>query len=63
VVGEEGILQELDLKGIKYAGGPADGGKTVSLAPGVFMEHDHDVSELLGAMDVCAINTLRAGLP
>jgi hypothetical protein len=43
VIGEVGIQEELDLKGIKHLGGPADGAKVVSLKPGEFMEHDHDV--------------------
>lgn len=46
-MGEEGIQQELDLKGIKHIGGPEDGKKTVSLSSGTFMEHDHDVSEFV----------------
>jgi hypothetical protein len=45
VIGETGILEELDLKGIPYLGGPADATKVVSLKPGEFMEHDHDVSQ------------------
>lgn len=44
VVGEVGILEELDLKGIKHVGGPEDAGKKVELTPGMFLEHDHDVS-------------------
>jgi hypothetical protein len=43
VIGETGILEELDLKGIPYLGGPADATKVVSLKPGEYMEHDHDV--------------------
>jgi hypothetical protein len=44
VIGEEGIQQELDLKGIQHIGGPSDGDKKVRLGPGEFMEHDKDVS-------------------
>lgn len=43
VVGEAGIEEELDLKGIAHVGGPADGEKTVELTPGRLLEHDHDV--------------------
>lgn len=43
VVGETGILEELDLKGISYIGGPADADKKVELKPGYFLEHDKDV--------------------
>ena len=44
VVGEVGIQEELDLKGINHIGGPADADKKVELTPGMFLEHDHDVS-------------------
>lgn len=43
MVGEVGIQEELDLKGINHIGGPADAGKVVDLSPGVYLEHDHDV--------------------
>lgn len=43
VVGETGILEELDLKGISYIGGPADADKKVELKPGYFLEQDKDV--------------------
>lgn len=46
VVGETGILEELDLKGISYIGGPADADKKVELKPGYFLEHDKDVRRL-----------------
>eukprot|EP00983_Pelagomonas_calceolata_P128988 1161566-Pelagomonas_calceolata.AAC.2 len=44
VVGEEGIQEELDLKGIKHLGGPADGSKSVNLKSGEYMHHDPEVS-------------------
>ena len=43
VVGEVGIQEELDLVGVPWIGGPADGDKKIDLAPGQFMEHDKDV--------------------
>ncbi len=43
VVGETGILEELDLKGISYIGGPADADKKIELKPGFYLEHDKDV--------------------
>ena len=45
MIGEEGILQELDLKGIRHLGGPSDGDKRVKLGPGEFMEHDEEVGQ------------------
>ena len=44
VVGDVGIEEELDLKGINHIGGPADKDQTVELRPGYAMPHDHDVS-------------------
>jgi hypothetical protein len=43
VIGEAGILEELDLKGIPYLGGPDDATKTVALKAGEYMEHDPEV--------------------
>lgn len=43
VIGETGILEELDLKGIEHMGGPEDADKVVTLKKGEFMEHDPDV--------------------
>jgi len=51
VVGEVGIQEELDLKGIKHIGGPADGPKAVSLKAGEYMEHDHDVGAVVVGFD------------
>ncbi|KAF9674530.1 hypothetical protein SADUNF_Sadunf10G0136700 [Salix dunnii] len=44
VVGEDGILKELELAGFQYLGGPDDGGKKIELKPGFLMEHDKDVN-------------------
>lgn len=43
VIGDVGILEELDLKGYQYIGGPADNDKKIELSPGYALEHDHDV--------------------
>lgn len=44
VVGDVGIQEELDLKGINHIGGPADKDQVVELKPGYALPHDHDVS-------------------
>ena len=44
VVGDVGIQEELDLKGINHIGGPADKDQVVDLKPGYALPHDHDVS-------------------
>jgi len=51
VVGETGILEELDQVGIQYLGGEADGDKKVTLAPGQLMEHDPDVAAVVVGFD------------
>ena len=43
-MGEIGIQEELDKKGIQHIGGPQDAAKIVELKPGFALEHDHDVS-------------------
>lgn len=43
VIGETGILEELDLKGIQHLGGPDDATKVVTLKKGEYMEHDPEV--------------------
>ena len=43
VVGDVGIQEELDLKGINHIGGPADKDQVVDLKPGYALPHDHDV--------------------
>ncbi|KAK2988140.1 hypothetical protein RJ640_017472 [Escallonia rubra] len=42
VIGEDGILKELELAGFQYLGGPEDGGKKIELKPGFLMEHDEN---------------------
>ncbi|KXZ56678.1 hypothetical protein GPECTOR_1g610 [Gonium pectorale] len=51
VIGETGILEELDLKGIRHIGGPGDADKRVTLKSGEFMEHDHDVGAVVVGFD------------
>lgn len=43
IVGEVGIQEELDLKGIRYCGGPDDADKKIDLKPGYALPHDEDV--------------------
>ncbi|XP_057471434.1 phosphoglycolate phosphatase 1A, chloroplastic-like isoform X2 [Actinidia eriantha] len=43
VIGEDGILKELELAGFQYLGGAEDGSKKIELKPGFLMEHDHDI--------------------
>ncbi|GFR41253.1 hypothetical protein Agub_g1928 [Astrephomene gubernaculifera] len=51
VVGEAGILEELQLKGIHHLGGPADADKRVTLRSGEFMEHDAEVGAVVVGFD------------
>eukprot|EP00798_Chlamydomonas_sp_ICE-L_P008759 gene8758-33623_t len=51
VIGEVGIQEELDLKGIKHLGGPQDADRQVNLKPGEFMEHDKDVGAVVVGFD------------
>ena len=44
-MGDVGIQEELDLKGINHIGGPADKDQVVDLKPGYALPHDHDVSK------------------
>ena len=46
MVGDVGIQEELDLKGINHIGGPADKDQIVELKPGYALPHDHDVSRV-----------------
>ena len=51
VIGEEGILKELELAGFQYLGGPTDGDKKIELKPGFYMEHDKDVGAVVVGFD------------
>lgn len=51
VIGEEGILIELELAGFKHLGGPTDGDKKIELKPGFYMEHDKDVGAVVVGFD------------
>ncbi|PNX71128.1 phosphoglycolate phosphatase-like protein, partial [Trifolium pratense] len=51
VIGEDGILKELELAGYQYVGGPEDGGKKIELKPGFLMEHDDDVGAVVVGFD------------
>ena len=46
-MGDVGIEEEFDLKGINYLGGPKDGEHKVELKAGYAMPHDPDVRLLL----------------
>ena len=43
VIGEVGIIEELELKGIQWIGGPDDADKKIELKPGFALPHDEDV--------------------
>lgn len=45
-MGDVGIEEELDLKSIKYLGGPGDADHKVELKAGYAMPHDPDVRPL-----------------
>ncbi|MCD7460201.1 Phosphoglycolate phosphatase 1A, chloroplastic [Datura stramonium] len=51
VVGEDGILKELELAGIQYLGGPEDGDKKIELKPGYMMEQDKNVGAVVVGFD------------
>ncbi|KAL4377837.1 hypothetical protein GQ457_02G025760 [Hibiscus cannabinus] len=57
VIGEDGILKELELAGFQYLGGPEDGGKKIELKPGFLMEHDKDVKSGLLLLDLIDTST------
>lgn len=43
IVGEIGIVEELELKGIQHIGGPEDADKKIELKPGFALPHDESV--------------------
>ncbi|KAL6769093.1 hypothetical protein ACKKBF_B17455 [Auxenochlorella protothecoides x Auxenochlorella symbiontica] len=51
VIGQEGILEELELKGFKYLGGPADADHRVELKPGFRLDQDPDVGAVVVGFD------------
>ncbi|KAG6510492.1 hypothetical protein ZIOFF_028516 [Zingiber officinale] len=51
VIGEDGILKELELAGFQYLGGPEDGDKKIELKPGFLMEHDKNVGAVVVGFD------------
>ncbi|XAR65771.1 Phosphoglycolate phosphatase [Bertholletia excelsa] len=51
VVGEEGILEELELAGFVGLGGPEDGKKVVQLKPDFLFEHDKSVGAVVVGLD------------
>ncbi|KAK9089926.1 hypothetical protein Scep_029008 [Stephania cephalantha] len=51
VIGEEGILEELELAGFTGLGGPEDGKKTVDLKPNCLFEHDKNVGAVVVGLD------------
>ncbi|KAG2499340.1 hypothetical protein HYH03_002916 [Edaphochlamys debaryana] len=51
VIGEVGIQEELDMKGIRHLGGPGDADKRVTLKSGEFMEHDPEVGAVVVGFD------------
>ena len=53
-MGEVGIQEELDLKGIAHCGGPADADRKIELKPGFALPHDEDVSWHGFAMLACS---------
>ncbi|KAL6520439.1 Phosphoglycolate phosphatase 2 [Orobanche hederae] len=51
VIGEEGILEELELAGFTGLGGPEDGKKTALLKPNHLFEHDKNVGAVVVGLD------------
>ncbi|CAA0815445.1 Phosphoglycolate phosphatase 2 [Striga hermonthica] len=51
VIGEEGILEELELAGFTGLGGPKDGKRTVHLKPNNLFEHDKNVGAVVVGLD------------
>nr|XP_011460066.1 PREDICTED: phosphoglycolate phosphatase 2 isoform X1 [Fragaria vesca subsp. vesca] len=51
VIGEQGILEELQLAGFTALGGPEDGKKTVQLKSNCLFEHDKSVGAVVVGLD------------
>ncbi|EXB64607.1 hypothetical protein L484_017939 [Morus notabilis] len=51
VIGEEGILEELQLAGFTGLGGPEDGQKTAEWKPNCLFEHDKSVGAVVVGLD------------
>ncbi|KAK9267449.1 hypothetical protein L1049_009875 [Liquidambar formosana] len=51
VIGEEGILEELELAGFTGLGGPEDGKKTVQMKPNCLFEYDKSVGAVVVGLD------------
>ena len=50
MIGDVGILEELELHGFSYFGGPEDGSKQVQLSAGYAMPHDENVRPAVGTL-------------
>ncbi|XP_068664936.1 phosphoglycolate phosphatase 1A, chloroplastic-like [Aristolochia californica] len=51
VIGEDGVLKELELAGFQYLGGPEYGDKKIELKPGFMMEHDKNGGAVIVGFD------------
>merc|ERR1711920_169801 len=51
VIGEIGIMQELELAGIPHFGGPQDNDKKIALSKGLRIDQDPDVSAVIVGFD------------
>ncbi|WMV23761.1 hypothetical protein MTR67_017146, partial [Solanum verrucosum] len=52
VIGEEGILEELEQAGFTALGGPADGKKNIELKSDCLFEHDKNVGAVIVGLDL-----------
>lgn len=51
VIGQEGILEELDLAGISHKGGPSDNGKQAVIASDTTFRIDPDIGAVIVGLD------------
>ena len=58
IVGEVGIQEELDLKGIAHIGGPEDADKKISLKPGFALPHDPDVRHSILKLVIICLSSM-----